>query len=328
MSSATNIGRELRVAGSFSGTGGIELGFQQAGFQIVWSNEIDKWAHVTYEANFGASHLDKRDIWEVDPQEIPDHDVWVSGFPCQPFSQAGAQLGLADKRGTMFEAIARILAVKKPQSFLLENVKSLVGHDGGRTFKIITDTLAEQGYTIHTKVLSAAEYGNVPQGRERIFLVGFREPVASFDWPEPITRTVTPRDLLEAEVPEKYFYDERYGKVFALAKDFMVDDAIYQYRHMTGMRRNQSGLFPTLAAYMGTGGHNVPLILDGGRIRKLTPRECFNAMGYPSDFVLPDMADGHLYKQAGNAVAVPVIKRIAEAIAMELEAQGALREAA
>ena len=310
----------LRVAGSFSGTGGIELGFQQAGFEIVYSNEVDKWAHKTYEANFGGGHLDKRDIWDVDPTEIPDHDVFVGGFPCQPFSQAGAQLGLADKRGTLFEAIANILAIKQPQSFLLENVKSLVGHDGGRTFKIITDTLSAQGYAIHTKVLNAAEYGNIPQGRERIFLAGFREAVSSFNWPKPVERTVSSRDLLEVTVPEKYFYDERYGKVYDLAKDFMVDDAIYQYRHMTGMRRNQSGLWPTLAAYMGTGGHNVPLILDGGRIRKATPRECFNVMGFPSDFVLPDMADGHLYKQAGNAVVVPVLKRIAGQMALHLQA--------
>lgn len=309
-----------RVAGSFSGTGGIELGFRQAGFDVVWSNEIDKWAHKTYEANFGGEHLDKRDIWDVDPSEIPDHEVFVGGFPCQPFSQAGAQLGLADKRGTLFEAIARILAIKQPQAFLLENVKSLVGHDGGRTFRIITDTLSAQGYAIHTKVLNAAEYGNVPQGRERIFLVGFREAVSSFEWPAPLQRTVVPRDLLETVVAEKYFYDERYGKVFNLAKDFMVDDAIYQYRHMTGMRRNQSGLFPTLAAYMGTGGHNVPLILDGGRIRKCTPRECFNAMGFPADFELPDIADSHLYKQAGNAVVVPVIKRIASQMALHLQA--------
>jgi DNA (cytosine-5)-methyltransferase 1 len=316
----------VRVAGSFSGTGGIELGFQQSGFEIVYSNEIDKWAHKTYAANFGDSHLDRRDIWDVDPAEIPDHEVFVGGFPCQPFSQAGAQLGLADKRGTLFEAIATILSVKQPQAFLLENVKSLVGHDGGRTFKIITDTLAAQGYAIHTKVLSAAEYGNIPQGRERIFLVGFREAVSSFKWPAPAPLTLTPRDLLEAGVAEKYFYDERFGKVFNLAKDFMYDEAIYQYRHMTGMRRNQSGLFPTLAAYMGTGGHNVPLILDGGRIRKLTPRECFNAMGFPKDFKLPAIADGHLYKQAGNAVVVPVINRIAEQMALHLQATQARKE--
>jgi DNA (cytosine-5)-methyltransferase 1 len=304
---------ELRVAGTCSGVGGIELGFQQAGFETVWANELDAHANKTYVANFGDAHLDTRSIWEVNPREIPDHDVFVGGIPCQAFSHSGSRKGFADERGVLFNAFARILMVKKPQAFLLENVKGMLTHDEGRTFPIIREALEDAGYSVDFRVMNSAEYGNIPQGRERIYVVGFRGDV-QMGWPGPVERTTQPRDVLEASVPEKYFYDERYGKVYNLAKDFMTDDAIYQYRHMTGMRRNQSGLFPTLAAYMGTGGHNVPLILDGGRIRKVTPRECFNAMGYPASFVLPDIADGHLYKQAGNSVAVPVVKRIAEEI--------------
>lgn len=311
---------ELRVAGTCSGVGGIELGFQQAGFTTAWANEMDPHANKTYAANFGSDHLDTRSVWEVNPREIPDHEVFVGGIPCQAFSHSGSRKGFADERGVLFNAFARILTVKKPQAFLLENVKGMLTHDGGRTFPIIKEALEDAGYTVSFRVMNSAEYGNIPQGRERIYVVGFRSG-AGIAWPEPIARTVEPRDVLEATVPEKYFYDERYGKIYDLARDFMVDDAIYQYRHMTGMRRNQSGLFPTLAAYMGTGGHNVPLILDGGRIRKLTPRECFNAMGYPADFVLPTIADGHLYKQAGNSVAVPVVKRIAEEIKRVLLAE-------
>lgn len=310
----------LKVAGTCSGVGGIELGFQQAGFATVWANEFDKHANKTYAANFGSDHLDTRSIWEVNPREIPDHDVFVGGIPCQAFSHSGNRKGFADERGVLFNAFARILTVKKPQAFLLENVKGMLTHDQGRTFPIIREALEDAGYSVEYRVMNAAEYGNIPQGRERIYVAGFRHG-QEMTWPEPIPRTMEPRDVLEDSVPEKYFYDERYGKVYSMAKDFMVDDAIYQYRHMTGMRRNQSGLFPTLAAYMGTGGHNVPLILDGGRIRKVTPRECFNAMGYPADFVLPDITDGHLYKQAGNSVAVPVVKRIAEAIAETLSMQ-------
>lgn len=312
----------MRVAGSFSGTGGIELGFQQAGFEIVYSNEIDKMAHRTYEANFGSTHLDKRDIWDVDPTEIPDHDVFVGGFPCQPFSQAGAQLGLADRRGTLFEAIANILAVKQPQSFLLENVKGLVGHDNGRTLKIITQTMAEQGYSIHAQVLNAAQFGNIPQGRERIYLVGFRKAVSSFTWPDAQPLNLTVQDLLEPNPDHKYFYDERYGHISEKVSAAVVDDAVYQWRK-TYVRRNQSALCPTLTANMGGGGHNVPIIRDPetGKARRLTPRECFNLMGYSSDFVLPDIADGHLYKQAGNAVVVPVINRIATNMAPQLQAR-------
>lgn len=317
----------LKVAGSFSGTGGIELGFQQAGFEVVWANEMDKWAHKTYEANFGAEHLDKRDIWEVNPEEIPDHDVWVSGFPCQPFSQAGAQLGLADKRGTLFEAIARILAVKQPQAFLLENVKGLVGHDGGRTLRIIIETLEGVGYSVDYRVMDAAKYGNVPQGRERIYLVGFRN--GAIAWPTPIPLTSTVASVLGESPDAKYFYDERYGHISEKVKAAVVDDAVYQWRY-TYARRNQSNVAPTLTANMGGGGHNVPIILDPDLLapRRFTPRECFNLQGYPSDFVLPAIADGHLYKQAGNAVAVPVVKRVAEAIARELIAQNTMKEAA
>lgn len=314
-------GAPLRVAGSFSGTGGIELGFQQAGFEIVWSNEIDPHAQKTYAANFDAGHLDARSVWEVDPNSIPDHDVFVGGFPCQPFSHSGQRLGFADTRGTLFHAIVGILAVKKPAAFLLENVKGLVGHDKGNTLKVILSTLEGIGYTVDYRVMNAAEYGNIPQGRERIYIVGFRNNLnATMDWPAPLPLTVGPRDLLLEEVPEKYFYDSRFGKIWDRIADAVTDDAVYQYRHMSGMRRNQSGLFPTLAAWMGTGGHNVPLVKVGDRIRKITPREAFRVMGYPDDYALPAIADGHLYKQAGNAVAVPVVKRVAEAIAASLAA--------
>lgn len=308
--------RKLKVAGSFSGTGGIELGFQQAGFEIVWSNEIDKHAHKTYAANFDAAHLDTRNIWDVNPAEIPDHDVFVGGFPCQAFSHSGQRLGFEDDRGILFMAVARVLSVKKPAAFLLENVKGLVGHDKGHTLKVILETLRGIGYTVEYRVMNAAEYGNIPQGRERIYIVGFRSDLrAAIDWPEPTPLTISPRDVLLSDVPEKYFYDARYGKIWDRIAEAVTDDAVYQYRHMTGMRRNQSGLFPTLAAWMGTGGHNVPLVLVGDRIRKITPREAFRVMGYPDDYALPSIADGHLYKQAGNAVAVPVVKRIAERVA-------------
>jgi DNA (cytosine-5)-methyltransferase 1 len=310
---------KLRVAGSFSGTGGLELGFQRAGFEIVWSNEIDTHAHKTYAANFNAKHLDTRSIWDVDPAEIPDHDVFVGGFPCQPFSQAGVKLGFADKRGTLFEAIANILSVKRPSGFLLENVKGLVGHDGGRTLRIIKETMEEVGYTVNLKVLNAAEYGNTPQGRERIYLVGFLGSESPFAWPEEVPLTRTVQDMLEPDAPAKYYYDHRYGHISEKINEAVTDAAVYQWRK-TYVRRNQSGLFPTLTANAGGGGHNVPIVRDPdtGKARKITPREAFNMMGYPQDFILPEVADCHLYKQAGNAVVIPVVRAIAERMAVRL----------
>lgn len=322
----------LKVAGSFSGTGGIELGFQQAGYDIVWSNEIDTHAHQTYTANFGANHLEARSIWDVNPASIPDHDIFVGGFPCQAFSHAGNKLGMDEDRGILFMAVARILTAKKPSAFLLENVKGLEGHDKGNTLKVILDTLRGIGYTVEYRVMSAHEYGNVPQGRERIYIVGFRDPSYAIEWPKRTPLTATVQDMLEPTPPAKYFYDERYGETTKKILAAVTDDAVYSYRSYGGsyVRRNESGVCPTLMANMGSGGHNVPIILDPEtRIpRRLTPRECFNLQGYPGDFVLPEMADGHLYKQAGNAVAVPVVKRIAEAIADVLAVSTALPRAA
>lgn len=312
---------KLRVAGTCSGVGGIELGFQQAGYEIVWANEFDKNANKTYTLNFGSDHLDTRSIWSVNPREIPDHDVFVGGIPCQAFSHAGERKGFEDDRGVLFNAFARILTVKKPRAFLLENVKGMLGHDKGRTFPIIREALEDAGYTVDYRVMNADEYGNVPQGRERIYVVGFRDG-ETMQWPEEIPLSTTVQDLLETSVPEKYFYEGKYGTTGERICAEVQGTDVYSYRSYGGgyVRRNESGVCPTLMANMGSGGHNVPLILDPqvGKARKLTPKECFNLQGYPADFKLPDIADGQLYKQAGNSVAVPVIERIAEGIAVAL----------
>jgi DNA (cytosine-5)-methyltransferase 1 len=314
----------LRVAGTCSGVGGIELGFKQAGFEVVWANEFDKNANKTYTANFGSDHLDTRSIWAVNPREIPDHDVFVGGIPCQAFSHAGEKKGLDDERGVLFNAFARVISVKKPAAFLLENVKGLLTHDKGKTFTIIRSALEDSGYSVDYRLMNASEYGDVPQGRERIYVVGFRDG-GEIEWPEPVALTVQVADLLEEPPAVKYFYDERYGETTRKILEAVTDDAVYSYRSYGGsyVRRNESGVCPTLMANMGSGGHNVPIVRDPqtGVPRRLTPRECFNLQGYPKDFVLPDIADGQLYKQAGNSVAVPVIWRVAEAIADRLSVQ-------
>jgi DNA (cytosine-5)-methyltransferase 1 len=309
----------LTVAGSFTGTGGLELGFQQAGFDVVWSNEIDPHARETYALNFNPLHMDPRSIEEVPAAEIPDHDVFVAGFPCQPFSHAGTRLGFADVRGTLFEHVVRIIEHKKPAAFLLENVKGLVSHDSGNTLSTILTALYQLGYRIEYHVMNAAEYGNIPQGRERIYIVGMLGN-QTITWPEPVTRTVTVRDLITPVEDFRYYYDHRYGQISDKVNAAVIDDAVYQYRK-TYVRRNQSGVCPTLTANMGTAGHNVPIILDPERreARRLTPAECFKMQGYPDDFNLPNIANGHLYKQAGNAVAVPVVRRIAEQLMHELQ---------
>lgn len=308
----------MKTAGLFAGVGGIELGFKQNNFDITWANELDEKASITYKLNH--SHkLVTGDINDIDSDKIPDMDILLAGFPCQAFSVAGYRKGFEDERGNVFFQVARVLRDKKPSVVFLENVKNLVGHDGGNTFKVILDTLHEYGYHVRHKVLNASEYGNVPQNRERIYIVGFQDEEAykNFEFPDPIPLTKLLKDVIDYEhkVDDKYFYTKDKYKFYDQLKESMVNmDTLYQWRRVY-VRENKSNLSPTLTANMGTGGHNVPLVLTKYGIRKLTPKECFMLQGYPENFILPDdIAQSHLYKQAGNSVVVPVINRIAKNI--------------
>lgn len=305
----------LRVASLFAGIGGICYGFMQAGAQIVWANEIDKDACKTYRHNFGGEYLAEGDIKEVNPDDIPEIDILNGGFPCQAFSVAGYRKGFDDERGNLFFEITRILEYKRPKAILLENVKNLEGHDKGNTFRIIKEQLELLGYHVHHKVLNTMEYGNVPQNRERIYIVGFlsEEAYAKFEYPKPVELTKTIHDIID--ITEKkplglYYENSKYYP--ELVKTMTKKDTVYQWRRIY-CRENKSNVCPTLTANMGTGGHNVPLILDNFGIRKLTPEECVGFQGFPEEFEFPkDISNASKYKQAGNSVSVPVIKRIAE----------------
>lgn len=305
----------FKVASLFAGIGGICYGFKQAGAQIVWANEIDKDACKTYRHNFGDKYLVEGDIKEVDPTTIPDIDILNGGFPCQAFSVAGYRKGFDDERGNLFFEITRILEVKKPKAILLENVKNLEGHDHGNTFKVIKEQLELLGYHVHKAVLNTMEYGNVPQNRERIYIVGFlsKEAYDKFTYPEEIPLTKNIHDIIDVtdKKPLGLYYEN--SKYYPeLVKTMTKKDTVYQWRRVY-CRENKSNVCPTLTANMGTGGHNVPLILDDYGIRKLTPEECVGFQGFPKEFSFPnDICNASKYKQAGNSVSVPVIKRIAE----------------
>lgn len=311
----------MTCASFFAGVGGIDLGFKQAGFETIYANEINKYAAETFELNFNIK-VDVRDIKDVKPEEIPDFDVLLAGFPCQAFSIAGYRQGFEDEkgRGNLFFEMIRIMRAKRPRIAFFENVKNLVGHDNGNTFRVICEALNDLGYELQFQVLNACEYGDVPQNRERIYIVAFREHAdyQAFRMPFPIPLYRTIRDVIDFEhqVPEKYYYKrEKCGFYDLLERDMTNPGTIYQWRRKY-VRENKSNVVPTLTANMGEGGHNVPLILtDDGRIRKLTPFECFRVQGYPMDYRLPNQADVHLYKQAGNSVVVPVINRIAQNLA-------------
>lgn len=312
-----------KVASLFAGVGGIDLGFEQTGhFQTIWANEYDDKARETFRCNF-LNELSGKDIREVDVKDIPDIDILLSGFPCTSFSIAGYRKGFEDENtGDLFFETLRIIVAKQPKVIFLENVKNLLGHDKGKTFKIIKEALEKNNYKIKYQVLNAKDYGNIPQNRERIYIVGFKneEHFKNFEFPFPLELTKNIEDMLEKNnIDEKYYYSKEKNNFYdTLIKNITNENTIYQWRRKY-VRENKSNVCPTLTANMGTGGHNVPLIKDKERIRKLTPRECFNFQGYPENFKLPDLASSHLYKQAGNSVVVPVIKRIAENIFKALE---------
>lgn len=303
----------------FAGVGGIELGFEQTGkLRVLYANEFDKNARKTYSLNNPCVPLDGRDIHNVKTDEIPDCDIMMGGFPCQAFSIAGYRKGFADDRGDLFFEMLRMVNAKQPRVVFVENVKNLVNHDKGNTFKVIKEALTENNYYIKWKVLNGKDYGNIPQNRERIYVVAFKykSDYDKFTFPEPVKLTKTLHDVIDFhnKKDEKYYY--RQGKqpfYDKLVPEITSQDTLYQWRRQY-VRANKSNVSPTLTANMGTGGHNVPLLLtDSGEIRRLTPHETFNVQGYPSDFKLPDdTANGQLYKQAGNSVVVPVIHRIAE----------------
>ncbi len=309
--------KKIKVASLFAGIGGICYGFKQAGAEIIWANEIDKFACKTYRNNFGNDFLIEDDIKKIDANDIPDIDILNAGFPCQAFSIAGYRKGFNDDRGNLFFEIERILSVKKPKAILLENVKNLQTHDNSKTYKIIKSKLENLGYHVTEKVLNTMQYGNIPQNRERIYIVGFLDEKAykSFEFPKEIPLTKTIHDIIDITKKQDqkyYYYMSKYYEI--LKKTMTKKDTVYQWRRIY-CRENKNKVCPTLTANMGTGGHNVPLIIDNYDIRKLTPNECVAFQGFPSDFSFPtDISDSKKYKQAGNSVSVPVIKRIAENI--------------
>jgi len=309
----------IKVGSLYAGVGGICQGFINAGAELAWANEYDKNACITYRLNYGHT-LFEEDIWKLDPSALEKVDILAGGFPCQPFSIAGYQKGFSDERGNhFFRILEYINALNKPKVVFLENVKNLKGHDKGKTFRIIEEAMRANGYSFHAEVLNSKDYGNVPQNRERIFIVCFRNEADGsnqydeyFEFPKPIPLTKTIADIIERKkVNEKFYYRKDKYMYKELAKSIKREDTIYQWRRLY-VRENKSDVCPTLTANMGTGGHNVPLILTEYGIRKLTPRECFLFQGYPKNYQLPDnIGISQLYKQSGNSVTVPVITRIA-----------------
>ncbi len=310
----------MKIVSLFSGIGGLDQGFEQAGFDVIWANDFDKYAVETYKANFD-SPIVHGDINAIPLEEIPDYDVLIGGFPCQPFSMMGSELGFEDARGTLFFRIAEIIdakikAGKKPRAVILENVRTLKTHNGGKTFATISKILQKDlGYKMHSMILNSAKYG-VPQTRNRTFIVCFANEDAVFDIPQEINLDKTLHDLLETDVPDKYFLSERIIPT-------ILSDGTGGYKAKSEIDLPIARpLCATMAKMHRACQDNY--VTQNGRIRRLTPRECARLQGFADDFVIP-VSDAQAYKQFGNAVTVNVSRAVAEEVRKTLERLGEWR---
>lgn len=324
----------LKVCSLFSGIGGIDLGFKQAGYNIIWANEKDHAACNTYRYNFGNSGLVECDMKAIAANVLPNFDVLVAGFPCQPFSIAGKQKGFNDDRGNLFFEITRVVDAKRPKVIMLENVPNLIEHDSGRTFLVIFNSLAQFGYTVYYKVMSATEYGNLPQTRSRIYIIAVRDDLQhSYCHPNKIDLQTSISNIIDRTEKKNDIYYYTSGKVYDTLL-MTVKDKTSIYRLFDyGERNNKSKvkpelivqvvknhMCPTLTANMGTYPDRVPVVIDNFGIRKLTLRECLDFQGFPTDFYFPNsITIEDAYKQIGNSVCVPIIKRIAKQIKLLFE---------
>lgn len=304
-------GKDYKFIDLFAGIGGIRLGFQEYFGECVFSSEWNKYASMTYEANF--NHKPAGDITQIDPQEIPSFDILLAGFPCQPFSMAGLKKGFEDTRGTLFFYIAKIIDYHKPKIVFLENVKALKNHDKGRTYKVIENTLQNLGYNVHTKIINAKDFG-VPQNRERIYIVCFLEKL-NFEFPKVKSIHTRVGDILEHNVENKYTISDKLWAGHQRRKEEHKQKGNgFGYSLF-----NHNSLYTsTISARYYKDGSEILIEQKEKNPRKLTPREAAKLQGFPDDFIIP-VSDNQAYKQFGNSVSVPVIKAIANQINIALE---------
>ena len=294
---------EIKFIDLFCGIGGFRVAFEEAcnenliDSKCVFSSDIDEFCQESYEANFG--ERPHGDITKIQESEIPDHDILFAGFPCQPFSIIGQMKGLNDTRGTLFFDIARIIEHKKPTAFILENVKQLVGHDSGKTLKVIVKTLIDLGYFVQYRVLNALDYG-LPQKRERVVIVGHKEPIL-FTFPEPIRPYKDLSEILEENVDEKHFASDYIQNKRKESHNPSFFPSIWH--------ENKSGnisSYPFSCALRAGASYNY-LLVNGER--RLTPREMFRLQGFPDTYKIV-VSDGQARKQAGNSVPVTMVKAV------------------
>jgi len=306
---------KYKVIDLFAGVGGIRLGFEnifKSNASFVFSSEIDKYAQMTYNANFG--EVPYGDITQITPKDIPNFDILLGGFPCQPFSNAGLKKGFDDTRGTLFFDIARIIEHHKPKVVFLENVKGFKNHDKGNTFKVVKKTLEDLGYKVFAEVLNAKYFG-VPQNRERIYIIGFLDKDVNFTFPKPLNKEIKLGDILEDKVDEKYTISD---KLWAGHQRRKLEHKAKGNGFGYSMFNKESPYTSTISARYYKDGSEILIEQKDKNPRKLSPREAGRLQGFPEDFKIV-VSDTQAYRQFGNSVAVPVIEALARNIFKEIK---------
>lgn len=308
----------------FAGIGGMRLAYESAGGKCVYSSEWNKWSQKTYFANFGEQP--EGDITKVDENTIPEHDILLAGFPCQPFSIAGVSkknsmgkaTGFEDKtQGTLFFDVCRILRAKRPKAFMLENVKNLKSHDHGNTFRVIMDFLNELDYQVFYQIIDGQSY--VPQHRERIIIVGFDRrrygPLIDFEFNlTPRTPKPVLRDILDKEVDDKYTLSD---KLWSYLRDYAAKHKAAGNGFGYGLA-DPDGITRTLSARYYKDGSEILIPQQGKNPRRLTPRECARLQGFPDSFIIP-VSDTQAYRQFGNSVVVPLMRDVAGLVVSKMK---------
>lgn len=316
--------RKFRAIDLFAGIGGMRMGFEGAGFEIVYSNDIDKYACQTYRANLG--EIEEKDITKVDPFSVPDFEVLLAGFPCQPFSLIGKRDGLEDPRGRLFGEVVKFLNARKPRAFVLENVKNLIKHNKGKTYEHIKFALenAGGGYTVKEKILDSKNFG-VPQHRERTYIVGILNPHKEFVFPEKSSKPGKEKvvEILDNDVPDKYYLSQRYyeglmahkerhaAKGSGFGCEILDPDGVSNTIVSGNMGRERNLI------------QDRPISINKWGVRRLTERECARLQGFPDSFKI-QVSTTQAYKQFGNAVSVPVAREMAKALKKYLIQQDTL----
>lgn len=300
----------LKFIDLFAGIGGIRLGFEEHFGNCVFSSEWDKFAQETYKENF--KHTPNGDITKIHETMIPDFDILLAGFPCQPFSNAGLKKGFEDSRGTLFFDVARIVNHHKPKVIFLENVKGFKSHNKGQTFATVKRILEEMGYKIYSQVLNARDFG-VPQNRERIYIIGFLDNV-DFKFPEPINKNVKLGNILDKKVDDKFTISD---KLWAGHQRRKIEHKQKGNGFGYSIFNENSEYTSTISARYYKDGSEILIEQKGKNPRKLTPKEASRLQGFPENFKIP-VSDTQAYKQFGNSVCVPVINEIAKAIKQAL----------